>query len=271
MHLRGCQLWLVLAVIALWITLAGCGGSTHAISPADPASNGGSNAGSSHAPNATTISNLQNLPGWQWCSATINGGYPCASGIGNAVSWMTQRQSQPSLDGASAQIYLGGSTPYSNALWWKELDVNTSATHFDYDLWIYSANPGAAQALEFDVNQSFNGTRWVYGTECNIYAGGHWDVWDSSGQWGRWVSTDLGCPVLQPNTWAHLVWHFERSGNQVHYISLTVNGTDYPVDVWTAAQTGWNSNELNVAVQLDGNFRQEPYSLYLDQMALTYW
>ena len=222
-------------------------------------------------PSATVVSGIQNDPGWSQCSATIGNNFPCASGLGQAVAWMAQDQTTPSMSGASAEFHLGGSTGYSNNLWWKDLAADSSATHFDYDFWILTPDPSLPQALEFDVNQSFGGTRWVFGTECNLHGNGLWDVWDGSGTVGKWVPTQLGCPKLQPNTWAHFIWHFERVNDQVHYISLTVNGTDYPVDMYQSAQLNWPDDALTVAVQLDGNATQQPYSVYIDDLMLTYW
>ncbi len=259
-ELRHFHVVIAIAIVAPALCLTSCGGGGKA-----PASD-------PNLPpaNASVISNIQNQSGWSNCSATV-GNFTCAAGKGQAVAWMASNQTTPSVSGASAQFYLGGAVGYSNNLWWKDLSPNDSATHFDYDFWILTPDPTLPQALEFDVNQSFGGTRWVFGTECNLYGGGLWDVWDSTPPTGHWVPSQLGCPLLAPNTWAHFVWHFERVGNQVHYISLTVNGTDYPVDMYQAAQPNWNDDQLTVAVQLDGNATQQPYSVFVDKLTLTYW
>jgi len=255
----------VIATTALALFLIGCGGgSTQSTARAVPNPN-------TPPANATVISNIQNESGWSNCSATIGDNFPCASGKGDAVAWMAQNQTTPSVSGASAEFHLGGPVGYSNNLWWKNLDPNSSASHFDYDFWILTPDPSLPQALEFDVNQSFGGTRWVFGTECNLDGNGLWDVWDASGKVGQWVPTQLGCPHLTPNTWAHFVWHFERAGDQVHYISLTVNDTNYSVDMYEAAQQNWNDDGLTVAVQLDGNAEQQPYSVFVDKLSLIYW
>lgn len=221
--------------------------------------------------NATVVPTIQDQSGWSDCSATIGGNFTCAAGLGQAVAWMAENQTTPSVSGASAEFHLGGAVGYSNNLWWKNLDTNSTATHFEYDFWLLAPDPSLPQALEFDVNQSFGGTRWVFGTECNLDGNGRWDVWDASPPNGHWAPSQLGCPRLAPNTWAHFVWHFERVADQVHYVKLTVNGTDYTVDMYQATQQNWNSNQLTVAVQLDGNSTQQPYSVFIDNVTLTYW
>ncbi len=251
--------------LALLLSLIACGGGSKQVTSVpvqDP-----------NVPpaNATVIGAIQNQPGWSDCSATIGNNFTCASGLGQAVAWMAQNQTTPSVSGASAEFHLGGPVGYSNNLWWKELDANQTATHFAYDFWILTPDPFLPQALEFDVNQSFGGTRWVFGTECNLDGNGRWDVWDASPPNGHWVPSNLGCPRLAPNTWAHFVWHFERVADKVHYVKLTVNGTDYSVDMYQQSQANWPQNQLNVAVQLDGDATQQPYSVFVDKLTLTYW
>lgn len=221
--------------------------------------------------NATVVSAIHNQPGWADCSSTIAGNLTCAAGLGQAVAWMAQNQTTPSVSGASAEFHLGGPVGYSNNLWWKTLEPTQTATHFAYDFWILAPDPSVPQALEFDVNQSFGGTRWVFGTECNLNGNGRWDVWDSSPPNGHWVPSSLGCPRLAPNTWAHFVWHFERVADKVHYVKLTVNDTDYTVDMYQNSQQGWPDDQLTVAVQLDGDATQQPYSVFVDKLTLTYW
>jgi hypothetical protein len=133
-------------------------------------------------------------------------------------------------------------------------------------------NSNAPQALEFDVNQTIDDTRWTWGTECNFNGNypsvGEWDVWDGSGS-GNWKRTSVQCPRFPANQWQHIVLTGERVGQQVHYIGLDVNGTDYPLDLYYGAQKNWPMGGINVAFQMDGNYKQEPYNVWLDQVSLT--
>ena len=272
----------MIASIAAALTFAACGGGSMSRPPkvtqaavptagAPPSGNPSNSSSPDHPANATVIGQIQSKGGWESCTAAFANGYPCASGRGKADAWMAQNQKTPSLSGSSSEFHIGGATPYSNNLWWKQLGPNNNVAHFSYDFWVYTANPDRPEAMEFDVNQTFNGTRWVFGTECNFAGTGKWDVWDGSGQWGKWVPSSVSCPRLQPNTWTHFVWQFERVGQQVHYISVTVNGTEHPVNMYQAAEENDHAYEINAAVQLDGNYRQAPYELYVDNLTLTYW
>jgi hypothetical protein len=194
------------------------------------------------------------MGGWQWCTAKLHG-HPCASGLGNAKSTMTPDQQTPSLSGSSSALWIGGPTKYSNALWWENLPSDSTSTHFTYDLYFYLEDATAPEALEFDVNQTINGTRWVFGTECSYRNTGDWQIWDSAA--GRWFNTDVPCPQVSSNQWHHLVWQFERVKGQAHFISVTVDDTTSTVDKYFDPQQ-FGKEGISVAVQLDGDDRQTP-------------
>jgi len=220
---------------------------------------------------ATTISNIQSMPGWQSCSALFpqgsgRDGQICAAGLGTADSTLTQNQSSPAMDGQSAKFSMGGPTPYSNMLYFNAIAGGNNVSHFTYDLYFDIDNPNASQALEFDINQTFVGNRWVWGSECNFNGSGKWDIWDDI---NGWQPTIYDCKPFAANTWIHLVWNVERVGNQVHYISLTVGDQTYNVDTYYPNQPDWTLEEIDVAFQMDGNYKQEPYNVWLDQVTLT--
>lgn len=213
--------------------------------------------------NATTIANIDQLPGWQSCDA-------CAGIGGNGPRdpySMTQGVSNPAMDGASATFWLGGTTPFGDALWWNQLGPNPNASHFVYDLYFWVSNPALAQGLEFDVNQSVGGMKYIFGTECDARTNGGWRIWDTAN--AGWVSTNATCTV-QPNAWNHLTWQFERVGNQTHFISVTLNGNQQTIDKYFNAEN-MNAQEINVAFQLDGDEHQDALQAWLDKVTLYYW
>jgi len=99
----------------------------------------------------TTVSNIDQQSGWNACSACANGGVATYS--------LTQHQSSPSLDGNSAKFHLGGSTPLSDALWFKRVGYNSTATHFTNDTHYYLKTPSAPTGMEFSVSQHV-GYKW---------------------------------------------------------------------------------------------------------------
>ena len=55
----------------------------------------------------------------------------------------------------------------------------------------------------------------------------------------------------------------------MHYISLTVGDQTYNVDTYYSNQSNWTLEEIDVAFQMDGNYKQEPYNVWLDKVQLT--
>ena len=236
----------------------------------------------------TTISGIQNMPGWQSCSADFpagsqRAGQLCAAGNKNVpASSMTEGQSTPAMDGKSAKFSMSapGGAPdptygYSNQLYFNPIAGGDNVSHFVYDLYFWIDHPEAPQALEFDLNQAYDDTglgnpqRWVWGSECNFKGEtpGKWDIWDDAS--GVWRTTSVPCDPFPANTWNHLIWNVERVGNQVHYITLTVNDQAYNVDTYYNNEQGWDLEEIDTAFQMDLDSNADPYNVWLDQVNLT--
>jgi hypothetical protein len=215
--------------------------------------------------NSTVISNVEHMSGWENCTVCAGPG-----GNGTAVPYsMTQGISNPSMDGNSATFWLGGSTPYSSALWWKQLGANNNAANFVYDLYFYMNAPNYSQALEFDVNQSVGGKKYIFGTQCNYRGTGQWDVWDGVAQ--TWRPTGVACAVPSAYQWHHLVWEFSRDGSgHANFLAVTLDGVKKYVNR-TYSMGGSGVNEINVAFQMDGDYAEHAYQAWLDQIKLTYW
>jgi hypothetical protein len=213
----------------------------------------------------TTIYNIDHKTGWQSCSACAGAG-----GSGPVATYSSKQNiSSPSKDGRSMQFNLGGSTPYANALWWKQLGANSSAHNFKYDLYYYIKDPSAAQALEFDVNQSVYNKKYIFGTECDFKYKKAWKVYDPYNR--AWKTTSIACNVPKAYTWHHVVLEFKRTSTaKVSFVSVTINGTKHYFGR-SYAPKSTSAKEINVAFQMDGNKYQKDYSVWLDKVKLTYW
>ena len=210
--------------------------------------------------------NLQDSPQWTSCSAVIGPNTTCAAGLGVAVSTFDLHQQTPSLDGSAAKFTLAGKHAYSNELYWTPIGGGNQPTHFSYDLWFYIDHGDRPQSLEFDVNQAFGGSRWTWGTQCDFNDSHFWNIWDPLNE--VWKLTSIPCNHFPSNTWIHLVWTLERVGNQVHYISLSVADQNYAIDTYYTAQPNWTQEEIDIAFQMDGNYAQQPYTVWLDRVNL---
>ena len=212
----------------------------------------------------TTISKIEQMTGWESCTVCAGPG-----GAGAVATYSLQKGiASPSMDGNSTQFNLGGTTAYTSALWWKQLGAQSSAHHFVYDVYFYLKNPKAAQALEFDVNQSVGGHKYIFGTECSIKGYGQWRIWSAA---THWTTTGIPCGLPTAFAWHHITWEFERTvGNMVKFVSVTLDGKKSYVNR-TFAPKASSVNEMNVAFQMDGDKYQTDYSTWLDQVSLKYW
>ena len=65
------------------------------------------------------------------------------------------------------------------------------------------------------------------------------------------------------------MWTSSASATQVHYLSLSVAGKNYAIDTYYTAEPKWYSEEIDIAFQTDGNYKQQPYSVWLDEVTLN--
>ena len=220
----------------------------------------------------TTAWNLEQQGGWESCSV-------CAGAGGNGPSadhGMTQWVNSPSRDGNAAQFWMGGWTPYSDVLWWKQVvdgwsnyDANHKAHHFVYDLYFYVDNTNAVQGLEWDVNQFVDGRSYIFGSQCSYRSEGTWDIWDNPNH--RWISTGVPCPPPAAYTWHHVILEFERTwDNKLHYISFNMDGNKHYLD-WYNDSTWTDWRGITVNFQMDGNYQQENFSTWVNNANLIYW
>jgi hypothetical protein len=211
---------------------------------------------------------IQAMSGWSWCGS-------CAGPGGNGATvpfGMNPGITNPSLDGKAAQFWLGGTsqTPYANALFFKRLPGSETATHFILDFDFYIKDATVAQGLEFDVFYSRDGKKNYFLTECDsrgLYAG-TWQV--SNAVIDQWQHTGYPCKV-NSYAWNHVTLEFYRTPTgMTHFVSATMNGNKQTFNVEYLPQNV-SSFEMNAAVQLDGDEKQDNYSIWVDKMSLKYW
>ena len=235
--------------------------------------------------NSGQFVNLQQQSGWtgyallpplyEICSSCVPGG--------PQTTWsMTQGVSSPSLSGNSARMDVGGQTVYSDGLWNNHLIGDFSSRglpdtyrtiipnvhNFTYDVYFYATDISVSQALEFDINQFVNGQSFIWGHECRIAGGNEWDIWDNPGQ--KWHPTGIPCNPVS-NSWNHLVIQAQRtSDNRLLFQSISLNGQTATLNYYESpTPTTWYGITINY--QQDGNYKQQPYSIWLDKLTFTYW
>jgi len=230
----------------------------------------------------SAFTNLQQSNGWVGAGQGPPNFVDC-NPCGPQISWwMNQGVQAPALSGSATQFGIGGTGPYWDVLFNNHL-IGDQSTHgmldqnhtlvpsvhnFSYDVYFYSSNLPASQAVEFDLNQFFDGMGFIWGHECRIAGGNEWDIWDNVN--ARWVPTGVPCYPTN-NAWNHLTIQVERTGsNQLLYKSITLNGVTNNLNQYynPGLAPGWYG--ITVNYQMDGNNTQTPYSVYLDRLTFAY-
>jgi hypothetical protein len=233
---------------------------------------------------AKSFSNLQQDAGWGAYGQQPPLYNDCSPSPCDGVTYsMSQGVNSPSMSGASAQFNLAGTTTvYGDALFNNHLIgdfssqgmPDTSHTlvptyhNFTYDVYFYSTNIELSQAVEFDINQFFNNLAFIWGHECRVAGGHQWDTWDNVNQ--HWVPTGIAC-YPNSNSWNHLTIQVQRTpDNQLLYQSITLNGVTSTLNRYDnpGSTAGWYGVTVNY--QMDGNYAQAPYSVYLDELTFSY-
>jgi hypothetical protein len=133
-----------------------------------------------------------------------------------------------------------------------------------------SHNLPASQVLEFDVSQYLNGKSFIWGHQCRIAGGHEWDVWDNINN--QWVGTGVACNPVN-GEWNHVVIQMQRtSDNRLLYQSITLNDvTSVLNETYSpgSVPSGWYGITLHF--QMDGDYKQTPYTVFLDKLNFTYW
>lgn len=195
---------------------------------------------------------------------------------------MVQDVDSPSISGQASEFNVGGSGPFADALWNNHLIGPSSSQglpdtdqtlvpslhNFTYDVYFYGDNLGLAQALEFDINQFFGNMGFIFGHECRLAGGNEWDVWDD--QNSVWKPTGISCHPNN-NSWNHLTIKVQRtSNNDLVYQSITLNGVTNNLN-WTFGHgSAPNWYGLTINYQMDGNYHQDSYNVYLDTLTFSY-
>jgi hypothetical protein len=230
------------------------------------------------------LSSLQASGGWKsWGEKAPNYNicsYPCSG-----VTWsMTQGVTSPTISGHATKFYLGGTTPYADVLFSNPLigqgstqglpDTNHTLLptlhNFTYDAYFYTSSLAVTQVLEFDVSMYFSGLSLIWGQQCRVVGGHEWDIWDNIN--AKWVPTGIACNPVN-NAWNHVTIQMQReSDNWLLFQSITLNGVTHAVNRYYQASTSPSSWwGITVNYQMDGNYKQTPYTTFVDNFSLRYW
>ena len=231
------------------------------------------------------ISGIDDTPHTQWRAQTAN---DAGFGVANV-----DEASQPythTTDGVSIRFDLtcqnsaGCSYGYTHTFnpAYSTTSATDSATTITAELMaeLDSVGVSGSQAVEFGVDQtlctancgtsSAEFTRFRYAMQCDFKGSGVWRFWDAS---QTWVPTSHNCVKFNPLEFVHFIFHFSRpDSSHVEYVDFVINGTTYAVNKSANAQSLGTTaaHEFIPWVNLDGDSKTAPYSLWVDQWSISF-
>jgi hypothetical protein len=187
----------------------------------------------------------------------------------------------PAGDGRALRLSLLGGEPYAFAHFYANLEPRRRAVRLTVGLRLFldrettfnnAGGPSTVQSIEVSVSK-FDGKRryelaWQWE---NVGEGApQWRYWDPGRGWtAAGLPQRLELQRLTPRTWHELRFAGKAAGNAVSYDSLSIDGNAFPVNRTAAAAALPDPLEyLAAAVQLDGNFRADPYDVCVEDFTL---
>jgi hypothetical protein len=219
---------------------------------------------------ASTVSNLQAVTGWQ--AAHDSGGQGASSGSSSRVSspslYGTARQYDTSFSDSGDERF---SISFSD-------DVNSK--NFFYDTWVYLTSSASQLGnIEMDVNQVMsNGQTVLVGVQCDGYSG-DWAYTVNTGSasdvkphWQGKSGTSCNPRNWSRDTWHHVQFSFSRDDSGwITYQSIWLDGVESQLNesAFGAADLGWGPT-INTQFQLDG-IGTGSVTAYLDNLTISRW
>ncbi|MCU1219877.1 MAG: hypothetical protein JWN42_1074 [Candidatus Angelobacter sp.] len=267
-------------ILALALMLTSCGGNSSTSSASSlpspnatpsPSPTPGNVPSPTPTPipgNATVLNHVEESP-WLTCGNCGNNGATGAT----AAYFDTLGITAPSQDGSSTQFSIAATVPYTNGYFYQKhtpVSAQINALTYEFDLYVPAGSETLPQGIEFECQQILNG--WVYNFSWQaLYPGNQWRIFDYGLK--RWDTTGISLSQFTPGTWHHIVadYHNDTVAHTVLHDALTVDGVRIPVNIThNAFFSGAVNNQFTNAVQLDSNSTAAPYSVYVDQMRISY-
>ena len=202
----------------------------------------------------TTISNIDDQS------------WTCTGNCSTSVATTNQ------LDGRAVKFQYTGGAGFSQGKWTTPLSGNftvSQASNFTLDFHSFITQPSLSQALEVHLLDQVGGYFYPFKIQCDFKSSGFWRVYNPSND--SWVSTPVGCVVFTANSWDHFTLHFHRSGTQLVYQDIVINGTTYSFgNITTNAIAQNNPDSLQAQTELIGNSSGSSYAWWIDEMSLTF-
>ena len=219
--------------------------------------------------NAVISSYLESSGGWKW---NHDPGTP-----GSSVGTSSFGISNPSMNGA-ARVYSLNYSGHGGEIYHLSFGLDTIATHFVYESYIYIVDPTQIQNIEMDMNHVMaDGRTVILGTQC-ANGSKSWEFTKVANGGTHWYASNIPCDPRSwtPNTWHHVQIASHHDSNGVAtYDWVNVDGVTTSFQNATGPSVeslGWQKGDLLINFQLDGyNKTTGAITVYTNKMAMYRW
>lgn len=194
--------------------------------------------------------------------------------------WRLQNVATPSLDTESLQCSLLGGVGYSNAHFYRIFTSEPTSIAFTITLSFRftpttcnnAGSPSIIQGLEFTMSKFYQNIRWEFGLQWENVAASvnngapQWRFWNGS----HWVR--LNRPLsqcLQGEQWHEFTIVGQIINDNVFYDRFVIDKQVHVLDITVPPVPAIDvvrDDRLAIGVQLDGNFQESPYDVFLDKV-----
>src|SRR5579859_7930184 len=217
------------------------------------------------------------------CSTNGGSSNSGSTSIGYAPAFPTYGGNSSPAEMGSREFILAPAASGGGVRWFDPLGSDDSATHFQYDLWIYfpaTSDINNLQELELDVNHAITSPSkllYVLGVQCSFGAG----VWQISTNGSNWASTGQTCSRSQfsAGSWHHVqiqTQHGSGGNTSIQYNAVAVDGgvTNLTCGGGTCSGTAQSStwaSTIGPNFQMDGTTQNGTVHAYTDAFTIFYW
>jgi hypothetical protein len=167
---------------------------------------------------------------------------------------------------------------YGSSYWYvpqTEPSSSISYLKYQFDLWVPAAYASTPQALEFECQLTLGGKTYNFAWQADYKGTDSWRIFNYAA--GLWESSGIALTQFSGGAWHNIIVEFhidpaDPNSKPIHHDTLWIDGVRMvPSQNFqhAYAQVG-NPDKLTNAFQLDMDFNNDPLTVYIDRMSVTY-
>jgi hypothetical protein len=195
---------------------------------------------------------------------------------------IVENVSDPSMDRSALRTGITGGSPYSDAHFYAEFLSEPTAIiylmklSFRFSPTTTCNEPSSVvQAIEFSMSKWYQGKRYEFSLQwenvddgSGVSGAPQWRYWDGADPTIKWKAfpSRIG-QCLKGEEWHTFELGGKIIGDHIHYNYFIIDNVTHSIDITVSpvGTTGEDDRE-SLAIQLDGNFEEAPYDVYIDNV-----